>query len=334
MLIGADEALIFPADTDWDRAQQQLADASFGDGLPLVVPTQARLKAMLAGVADPARSLGAMAPLFGELTLEAIAYCCVLAGCKAAELAVVATAAAATLSEEFNLLGIQTTTGTPTVCVVVHGPAVRELGLNSGTNCLGPGNRANACIGRSVHLVLTHIGGARPEIADMATMGQPGKYIFCFAEGEHPLIPPLSRRRGIDANTSAVTVIGVSGTLEVLPRQPADSAEHVLLAIIDAMHGTRLAYGAGRDRPAGEQFILIPPEMADLVQKHGYDLPAMQEFILKNSPPSLGGAPWPLARSAKDINCILTGGAGVKMTCLAPWGGGTYSVTRPLLAIR
>ncbi len=333
MLVGADEALIFPGDADWDRTQQALAEAGFGDGLPLVVPTQARMRQMLAGVADPGCSLGAMAPLFGELTIEAIAYCCVLAGCKPAELPVVATAAMATLADEFNLLGIQTTTGTPAVCVVVHGPAVHKLGLNSATNCLGPGNRANACIGRAVHLVLTHIGGARPDIADMATMGQPGKYIFCFAEGEHPLITPLSRRRGIDASTSAVTVIGVSGTLEVLPRQPADSAELVLLAITDAMHGARLAYGAGRDRPAGEQFILIPPEIADLIQKRGWDVSRMQEFIRQNSPPSLGGAPWPLARSAKDINCILTGGAGIKMTCLAPWGGGTYSVTRPLLSI-
>ena len=218
-------ALMFAADADWDRAQQALADAGFGDGLPLVVPTQARMRQMLAGVADPGRSLGAMAPLFGELTIEAIAYCCVLAGCKPAELSVVATAAVAALADEFNLLGIQTTTGTPTVCVLVHGPAVRELGLNSGTNCLGPGNRANACIGRAVHLVLTHIGGARPEIADMATMGQPGKYIFCFAEGEHPsdpavVAPPRPRcehqrgnrdRRVRHARGAAVPAVGLSG---------------------------------------------------------------------------------------------------------------------------
>ena len=177
MLVGADDGLIFAADTDWDRAQQALAEAGFGDGLPLVMPTQARMQQMLAGVADPGRSLGAMAPLFGELTIEAIAYCCVLAGCKPVELPVVATAAVATLADEFNLLGIQTTTGTPAVCVVVHGPVIRALDMNSGTNCLGPGNRANACIGRAVHLVLTHIGGARPDIADMATMGQPGKYM-------------------------------------------------------------------------------------------------------------------------------------------------------------
>jgi hypothetical protein len=331
LLLGADEALIFPADADFDRAQRTLAEAGFGDGLPLVVPTRERMEKMLAGIADREQSFGAMAPLFGELSVEAVAYCCVLAGCAPAELPVVLTAAVATLEPEFNLLGIQTTTGTPAVCAIVHGPAVHSLGMNSGTNCLGPGNRANACIGRALHLVLTHIGGARPDIADMATMGQPGKYIFCFAEGDHPLLPSLAARRGIDG--SAVTVIGVSGTLEVLPRQPADNPELALLGVIDAMHGARLAHAAGRERPAGEQFILIPPEIADLIQKHQWGLSAMQEFILQKSPPAPGGAPWPIARSARDINCILTGGAGIKMTCLAPWGGGTYSVTKPLLPI-
>ncbi len=83
MLVGADDGLIFAADADWDRSQQALAEAGFGDGLPLAVPTQARMQRMLAGIADPGRSLGAMAPLFGELTIEAIAYCCVLAGLQA-----------------------------------------------------------------------------------------------------------------------------------------------------------------------------------------------------------------------------------------------------------
>lgn len=333
MLVGFDEGLIFPSDAGWDGAQQALADAGFGDGLPLVVPTKERMAAMLKGIDDPARSLGAMAPLFGELTIEAVAYCCVLAGCRRAELPVVLTGAVATLEPEFNLLGIQTTTGTPAVCLVVHGPIVSDLGLNAGTNCLGPGNRANACIGRALQLVLTHIGGAKPLVADMATMGQPGKYVFCFAEGEHALIPPLPARRGLGDGANAVTVIGVSGTLEVLPRQPADAPEHVLLPIRDAMHGARLAYGAGREREGGEQFILIPPEMADLVQKHQWNLAAMQEFLFKQSPPSSSGAEWPLARSANDIAAILTGGAGIKMTCLAPWGGGTFSVTKELVKL-
>jgi len=333
MLVGADEGLIFPADAAWDRAQQALNDGGFGDGLPLVVPTRERMQAMLHGITDPTRSYGAMAPLFGELTIEAVAYCCVLAGCVPAELPVVLTAAVATLEPDFNLLGLQTTTGTPAVCIAVHGAAVQELRMNAGTNCLGPGNRANACIGRALHLVLAAIGGARPDIADMSTMGQPGKYVFCFAEGTHPLIPPLSTRRGIATGASAVTVIGVAGTLEVLPRQPADAPELVLAAIRDAMHGGRLANAAGRDRPSGEQFVLVPPEIADLIQKRGWHLEQSQAQIWRESPTSANGEPWPLARSARDINFILTGGSGIKMTCLVPWGGGTFSVTRPLLSI-
>ncbi len=60
--------------------------------------------------------------------------------------------------------------------------AAHAVGANAGANCLGPGNRANACIGRAVALSLVGLGGALPGLVDMATMGQPGKYTLCFAE--------------------------------------------------------------------------------------------------------------------------------------------------------
>lgn len=331
MMLGAEEAPLFAPDADWDEAQDRLLAAGFGDGLPLVVPTEARLARALAGTAEPARPLGTVPPLFGELTAEAVAYCCVLAGCRPAELPVVLAAARACLEPEFNLLGIQTTTGTPTVAAVVHGRAAQALGMNAGTNCLGPGNRANACIGRALRLVLTNIGGARPGIGDMATMGQPGKYGFCFAEGAHALLPPLPVRRGLDAAESAVTVIGVSGTLEVLPSDGAGDPASVLRPALAAMRGGRLAGGAHARREAGEQFLLLPPEMADVLLKHDWDLPAAQRFLWNEAAAhdALGEA-CPVARSPEAIQVVLTGGAGVKMTCLVPWGGGTVSVTRPL----
>ena len=323
--VGGEEAPLFPEGADWDAAQATLLDAGFGDGLPLVLPTRARLARMLAG-RDPAARFGAMPPLFGELTLEAVAYCCVLAGCLPAELPVVLTAAVASLEPEFNLLGIQTTTGTPAVALVVHGPATETLGMNAGTNCLGPGNRANACIGRALRLVLTAIGGARPGIGDMATMGQPGKYGFCFAEGRHSLLPPLPAQRGL-ATESAVTVIGVSGTMEVLPLGGAGTPEAVLRPALAAMRGAREASGGGKRRDPGEQFLLLPPEMADAVAKHGWGLADMQGFLHREA-----GADWPITRTPGDIHILLTGGAGVKMTCLVPWGGGSLAVTRSLLS--
>jgi hypothetical protein len=323
--LGDREAPLFDAGADWDTAQAALLEAQLSDGLPMVPPTAARLAAMLGG-RDPALSFGMMPPLFGEMSAEAIAWCCVAAGCLPAEFPVVVEAAIAVLEPEFNLLGIQTTTGTPTAAAVVHGErAVATLGMNAGTNCLGPGNRANACIGRALRLVLTNVGGARPEIGSMATMGQPAKYGMAFAEGSHPLAPPLHARRGLDAAGGAVTVIGLSGTIEVLPESGAETPEAVLRPALAAMAGAREASSGGRHRDLGEQFLLLPPEMADVIVKGGWDLRAAQEFLLRES-----GTAWPIARAAEDIHIIVTGGAGVKMTCLVPWGGGTFCVTRRL----
>ena len=322
--VGDREAPLFAGDGDWDAAQAALLEAQLSDGLPTVVPTEVRLAVMLAG-RDPEQSFDFMPPLFGELTAEAIAYCCVLAGCRPAEFPVVLEAALATLEPQFNLLGIQTTTGTPTAAVLVHGPAVAALEMNAGTNCLGPGNRANACIGRALRLVLTDIGGARPLVGDMATMGQPAKYGMAFAEGAHPLATPLHVRRGLSPHDSAVTVIGLSGTMEVLPEAGAPTPETVLRPALAAMQGGRLAAAAGRRRDPGEQFLLLPAEMADAIAKGGWTLAQAQEFIWGES-----GTDWPIARAAADIHIIITGGAGVKMTCLVPWGGGTFCVTRPV----
>jgi hypothetical protein len=323
--VGDRDAPLFDGDASWEAAQAALLAEGLADGLPVAVPTAARLAAMLGG-RDPVLCFGAMPPLFGEITAQAVAYCCVLAGCVPAEYPVVLEAAIATLDPGFNLLGIQTTTGTPTAAALVHGAgAIAALGMNAGGNCLGPGNRANACIGRALRLVLTNIGGARVPVGDMATMGQPAKYGMAFAEGAHALAPPLHARRGFDAASGAVTVIGLSGTLEVLPESGAATPDAVLRPALLAMCGARAASAGGRARDPGEQFLLLPPEMADVLVKAGWSLGDAQAFLMGN--PGLDG---PIARSPADIHLIITGGAGVKMTCLVPWGGGTACVTRRL----
>jgi hypothetical protein len=316
--VGDRDAPVFASDADWERAQAALLEAELTDGLPAVVPTEARIAAMLDG-RDPSETHGFLAPLFGSLTNEAIAYCCVIAGCAPAAFPLVREAAVATMEDGFNLLGIQTTTGTPTAGVLVRGPVSEMLGMNAGCNCLGPGNRANACIGRAVRMVLTNIGGARPLVGDMATMGQPAKYGMAFAAGAHAIAPAPSR--------SSVTVIGLSGTMEVLPEQGASTPEMVLRPALAAMAGGRVAAAAGRRKPPCEQWLLMPPEMADILSSHGWSLADGQAFLHRESDPE-----WPIARAPAHIHIVITGGAGVKMTCLVPWGGGTFSVTRPVPA--
>jgi hypothetical protein len=329
---------LLPEDMPWEQAQAELEALDLGDGLPLVPPTLARYDAMVAGRGAPDQSFGHLMPLMGELTLEAVAYNCIMAGCRPAELPVVLTAAEACIEDSFNLLGVLSTTGAPAVAVCVHGAIADALGMNAGGNILGPGNRANACIGRAVSLVMRNVAGARAGVADMATMGQPGKYTFCFAEGRHPGFPSLPERRGFGREESCVTVLGVSGTAEVLPIENGDTPEHILEPIAAAMNAAIDVSSATRKPDRNEQVFLIPPEMADTLHKNGWDLARVQRFLFEGRKPYVYEGDTdpdsrPLAATPSDILPIVTGGVGIKMTHLPLWSGGTATVTKPLRAL-
>lgn len=308
----------------FEQVQQVLADAELSDGLPLVPPTRRRLEAMLAGVRDRGESQGMMPPMFGELTPEAVAYQCVLAGARPAELPVVLAAAVATLEPDFNLLGIATTTGTACVALCLHGPIARRLEVNAGTNCLGPGHRANACIGRALQLVIRNIGGARAETGDMATMGQPGKYTLCFAERAEGPFPGFAARRGLAADASALTVMGISGTAEVLPGDGEGATPQAILDPVAAGMRAALAMSSmGRRNERGEQVVLLPLELAEKIARHdGWDIGRVQRHLFEQGDG--------VARDPGAIHVIVTGGAGYKMTYLPIWGGGSQTVTRAL----
>src|SRR3954468_8145204 len=172
-------------DALWDAAQHELLEAGLTDGLPVIPPTRERVDAALdAAHKNPADAIVVLPPGYEEVTWRDVAVNAVMAGCAPSYLPVIAAAVEAIAAPEFNLLGIATTTGSATVCVIVNGPIVARIAMNAGVNAFGPGNRANATIGRAVRLTLQNAGGARPGETDMATLGQPGKYTFCFAENE------------------------------------------------------------------------------------------------------------------------------------------------------
>ncbi|HEV3490746.1 MAG TPA: hypothetical protein VG224_09050 [Reyranella sp.] len=308
----------------WEAAQQILTDAELSDGLPLVPPTRRRLEAMVAGVAGRSDSHGMMPPMFGDITPDSIAYQCVIAGCRPAELPIVLAAAEAILEPDFNLLGIATTTGTACVALCVHGAIARQLGVNAGTNCLGPGNRANASIGRALQLTIRNVGGARSDVGDMATMGQPGKYTLCFAERNDGPFPTLTARRGLGADASAITVMGVSGTAEVLPGDGEGATpEAILSPIATAMRAAIVMSSMSRKNERGEQVFLLPLEMAQKIVRHdGWDIARVQRYLFDEGQG--------VARAPDAIHAIVTGGAGYKMSYLPIWGGGSQTVTRPL----
>jgi hypothetical protein len=157
------------------------------DGLPVVPPTGDRVKRMVQSSGrNPQELIGAMAPKMGEATIEKMAINAVMAGCLPEHFPVVIAAAKAVTKEEFNLYTIQTTTHPCTPLVIVNGPIVQRLKINSGANCFGQGWRANAAIGRALRLILLNIGGANPNGLDKATFGH--------QENTHIALPRTRRK--------------------------------------------------------------------------------------------------------------------------------------------
>lgn len=330
------ERPLFSDTASWEVARQQLEALELADGLPQTPPTTAHMAAMLTGVAEPDREFGMMPPLFGSLTPRSVAYNCILAGALPGSLPVVMAAALAILQPEFNLLGLLTTTGAPAVATIVHGAAANRLEMNAGTNLLGPGNAANTTLGRSIALTLWNIGGARPGVGDMATMGQPGKLAFCFPDSAFEGFPSLPIRRGLDADCDAVTVLGVSGTVEVLPLDDRDTPEAILAPVVAAMIALPTIAGSGRARPPGEHVLLLPPELAEGLRRHDWGLAEAQDYLWRTERIKIPGVATieraaPVATSPDDIHIVVTGGPGVKMTYLPLWAGGTRTQTRQII---
>jgi len=236
---------------------EAMFERGWSDGLPMVPPTQERVLRMLSGTArDPAEVLGLAPPDLIPLTIEKVAINAVMAGCKPEYLPVVIAAMEAVLDPDFAMHGVLATTMFVSPVVIVNGPIRRQIGMNWRGNALGQGNRANATIGRAVQLIIRNVGGGRPQEVDRATLGNPGKYTYCFAEDEEDSSwLPLSVERGVAPGKSAVTVFagfGLQGVVDQKSRT-AESLARSMAESIKAIHNVKLV-------PAADAILVVCPE--------------------------------------------------------------------------
>ena len=331
-----------------EEVHRRWYDAGLVDGLPIVPPTPARVRAMYRGAAmEPVRAVTVVEPALRMATVYDLAVCAVAAGCKPDYLPIVAAALRAMAEPPFNLLGIQSTTGTATPVVLVHGPIAARAGVSGGGDCLGGSAHANATIGRAVRLALRTLGGAIPGAMDAATMGQPAKVGLCFTENvaASPW-PPLHTTRGFRANDDAVTVAGIAGTTEVVHGESEDAEE-----ILVTMAGSMLSPGNIGSRGlvgGGSPLVVLSPEHARALASAGLDRAAVQNRLWRQACLPLSALPAARANSirrarhdhgqdterplsvaatAEDILITVAGGIGIKSSYLPSWGGGTRAIT-------
>jgi hypothetical protein len=311
--------------------QEMLFVRGWTDGLPVVFPTVNKVAAMIeASGRDAKEQIGPIPPCWRNATIEKIAINAVMAGCKPDYFPVVLAAIDALLDNDCQLYGIQTATNTTAPLLIVNGPIVDELGINSRGNVFGQGVRANATIGRAVQLVLRNIGGDIAGETDMATHGQAGKFSSCIAEAEvDSPWAPLHVDSGFAAEENTVTAIGASAPHNIFTygcKTGQDILEHFIGATTGLGHNNIIF-------PTGPLFI-VSPEHAGTLARDGIGKTEIRNAVFER-------ARIPLSRFAKrsveglrhrrsrwfaevgdpdhigvadhpeDINIVVAGGAGI-----------------------
>ena len=324
----------------WDRAQDYYLENGLSDGLPVVPPTPEKVQAMLdyVGLA-PGAIIGAEPIRQKQFTAEKLAINAVMAGCLPQYFPAVVATIEAACERPFNLHASSTSTNGVTIMALVSGPYADEIGMNSGVELMGNGNRANATIGRAVNLVKTNFYGSVAQEMDNSTFGHSGKFTFCFAENTAASPwPSLSEHQGHGPGSSSVTAVAANAPLQVSiygdkrPETFLTQTAHAMLALGPTV---------------SEVVVVISPELMAYVGDAGWTREQVQDFLFqKTHRPLREWVAWkrldhpgddadlrqvlgPFADSGR-ITVVPGGGmAGAFIDIISSWGS-SRSVSRPI----
>lgn len=282
-------------DIDWLSSQQHETEIDdvmeftryamqqgWGDGLPLIPPTEARVRQFLGKnnrYADEV--ICKLPPSDADCTVEKIAINAVMAGAPAESLPLIIASLEAMADPNFELFGLNATTAPVVPLTVVNGPIRNQLNIPYEHGCLGGAPSLSVAAGRAIRLIIKNVGGQEVAVTCETTFGSPGRIpgiLFGEWEERSPWAP-FAERRGIKGD--AVSVYGTMGTQNILDTTSQKGPEFL------EMMGKSLAYpGANGFSPAmpyAEMMIAINPVWADIIHRDVPKLEDVQALIWKHA---------------------------------------------------
>lgn len=259
-----------------EDAMESCFERGWTDGLPVVPPTPERVLRCLAGAGRaPDEIVGAVPPDRVPCTVEKVAINAVMAGCRPEYFPTVLAVVAAALEDRFCMHGLLCTTYFSSPVVIVNGPEGRRIGVNAGVNALGQGCRANAAIGRSLQLLVRNVGGGAPGGIDRATLGNPGKYTYCFAEDESdPDWPSLAMDRGFGRDDSVVSLFagdGLQPVVDQLSRAPESLAKSLAASLRTVAHVKKFG--------VADAVLVVSPEHRRVFREGGWSKGRLRQAL-------------------------------------------------------
>jgi hypothetical protein len=278
----------------------------WGDGLPIVPPSEAAVAEMLTGTdLPPDHVVAKLIPRMGKATVEKIAVNAVMAGALPTYMPVLISAVEALSDQKTRFDTFEVSTGSWAPLLVINGPIRNDLKINCSSGMMSPGNIANSAIGRALGLIVKNIGGARKGIEDMGTLGDAMKYSLVIGENEeNSPWEPLNVDFGYEKGDNTLTVMFPNHYSQTIPGQT--NAQGI---------ATTLA-GMG---PGALSCYLVIPDHAKIFDSEGWSKKQVKEFIMKNSGRRDSRRPGSL--KDEDFIVVVAGGPGVWMGLLRSAGG-------------
>ncbi|MFC1917218.1 hypothetical protein ACFLXH_01000 [Chloroflexota bacterium] len=277
----------------------------WGDGLPLVPPTEERVNWILRGTdISPEIEIGRIMPRGGIATVQTLAISLAMAGGRPEYLPVLIAAIKAIIDPALNHQQFQVTSCSVFPVAIINGQIAKQIRLNSGFGLLGPAPQhpAGGVIGRAIRLIQQNVGGAIPGSGTMAMFGGMRYTNAVFAEDEEGL--PLgwepfgNEYFGAARGVNSVTVVPASGATNILRRGTGKETleEEVITSLYiiasylrsfnvnsfaEDGNGTQLTSGDLTGRPLG--VLLISSTVAVQLANLGWNKSKIREFLWENT---------------------------------------------------
>ncbi|MGB8365766.1 MAG: hypothetical protein ACLQUZ_12045 [Rhizomicrobium sp.] len=266
------------ADLDVESFTDFAMQKGWGDGLPLVPPTDARVRGFLAeNDRYPDEVIALLPPTQVECTVEKIVINAVMAGAPSESLELIIAALTAVADPDFELYGVNATTAPVYPAFIVNGPIRDALDIPYSYACFGGVATKAVAIGRAIRLIMRNVAGQVAGVTSQSTFGSPGRISGLLAgewEERSPWVP-LAERRGVKGN--AVTSFGAMGTMNIL-----DTTSHAARHFLE-MIGKSLVYPGNNcfspAMPYGETMVALNPICAEIIAREMPKIEDVQECL-------------------------------------------------------
>ncbi len=320
------------ASENLDSLYEHFDNAHIGDGLPFIPPTPQRLAAMLQYCPYSAETVlfQDIGPSGTPLRVKEALISAIMAGCKPLYVPIFLATLRAMSQPAYGLTQAVTTSFGGGHFVLVSGPIAQQIQMHGGQGCLGPGFRANATLGRAIHLVLSNVCRNVPGHADLACLSSSAEFSFCMSE-DPTLSPwPTMNVEREDINATCVMVLKAEP-----PHTLLDDTHQSAAALIETIIDCCTTKGSNNHFVAGSLVLVLNPDHAHLLAKAGYSKEGLRQTlhaearVRKNPHSSQGIVGLPntinthsehfVTRRTSDVHIVVAGGQGGHSAIILPW---------------